>query len=56
MLCMSGWIGADPPTIAGPGLVEDMQLTPDIAGDEQALLDLEFRASEPYTTFVFSSA
>ena len=32
-----------------------MQLTPDIAGDEQAFLDLEFSASEPYTTFVFSS-
>jgi ribosomal protein S18 acetylase RimI-like enzyme len=32
-----------------------MDLTPYLDGDEEALLDLEFRASEPYTTFVFSS-
>jgi ribosomal protein S18 acetylase RimI-like enzyme len=31
-----------------------MRLTTDIAGDQQALLDLEFIASEPYNTFVFS--
>lgn len=32
-----------------------MDLTPHVGGDEQTLLDLEFVASEPYTTFVFSS-
>lgn len=32
-----------------------MDLTSDIAGDEQAFLDLEYLASEPYTSFVFSS-
>ncbi len=32
-----------------------MDLTTHIGGDEQTLLDLEFLASEPYTTFVFSS-
>ena len=33
-----------------------MDLTTDIAGDEHGFLDLEFSASEPYTSFVFSSA
>jgi ribosomal protein S18 acetylase RimI-like enzyme len=55
MLCATSWIGADPRTVAAPGLADHMQLTADIAGDEQALLDLEFIASEPYTRFVFSS-
>jgi ribosomal protein S18 acetylase RimI-like enzyme len=32
-----------------------MDVTADIAGDEQALLDLEFEASAPYTGFVFST-
>jgi ribosomal protein S18 acetylase RimI-like enzyme len=32
-----------------------MDLTPHVGGDEQTLLDLEFVASEPYTTFVFPS-
>ena len=32
-----------------------MDLSPNVGGDEQALLDLEFLASEPYTAFVFSS-
>jgi ribosomal protein S18 acetylase RimI-like enzyme len=32
-----------------------MDLTPRVGGDEQTLLELEFLASEPYTTFVFSS-
>jgi GNAT superfamily N-acetyltransferase len=32
-----------------------MDLTPLVGSDEQTLLDLEFVASEPYTTFVFSS-
>jgi ribosomal protein S18 acetylase RimI-like enzyme len=32
-----------------------MDLTPDVGSDEQTLLDLEFAASAPYTTFVFSS-
>jgi ribosomal protein S18 acetylase RimI-like enzyme len=32
-----------------------MDLSPSVGGDEQALLDLEFLASEPYTAFVFSS-
>ena len=32
-----------------------MDLTPHVGADEQTLLELEFVASEPYTTFVFSS-
>lgn len=32
-----------------------MDLTADIAGHEQVFLDLEFQASAPYTSFVFSS-
>ena len=33
-----------------------MDLTPDIGTDEEAYLEMESRASEPYTSFVFSSA
>jgi ribosomal protein S18 acetylase RimI-like enzyme len=32
-----------------------MDLTPHVGGDEQTLLDLEFVASQPYTSFAFSS-
>src|SRR3954466_15648456 len=32
-----------------------MDLTPHVGGDEQTLLELEFLASEPYTSFVYSS-
>jgi ribosomal protein S18 acetylase RimI-like enzyme len=32
-----------------------MDLSPQLGGDEQILLDLEFLASAPYTTFVYSS-
>lgn len=36
--------------------LEPMDLTTDIAADEQGFLDLEYSASEPYTSFAFSSA
>jgi ribosomal protein S18 acetylase RimI-like enzyme len=32
-----------------------MDLSPHVGGDEQTLLQLEFLASEPYTSFVYSS-
>ena len=32
-----------------------MDLTAQVGDDEQTLLDLEFLASEPYTSFVYSS-
>ena len=32
-----------------------MELTSEVGGDEQTLLELEFLASEPYTSFVFST-
>jgi len=36
-------------------ILANLDLSPNLAGDEAAFLDLEFQASEPYTSFVYST-